>query len=107
MNDQLTCLFRLPGRIVSITCLLLTAGSCVADTNIVWSDEFNGATIDPAHWQFETGNNGGWGNGERENYTSRTNNAYVANGLLHIVALKESLGGFPYTSARMKSQNKF
>src|ERR1051325_4498365 len=75
--------------------------------NIVWSDEFNGTTIASTNWLFETGNNGGWGNNELEYYTSRAQNAYVANGLLHIVARQESFGGFNYTSARMKSQNHF
>lgn len=75
--------------------------------NIVWSDEFDGAAIASANWTFETGNNGGWGNNELEYYTSRSQNAYVTNGLLHIVARQESLGGFNYTSARMKSQNHF
>ena len=72
--------------------------------NIVWSDEFNGTNIDANTWSFETGNNNGWGNGEREYYTSRPQNAYVSNGLLHIVARQESYSGFNYTSARMKTQ---
>jgi beta-glucanase (GH16 family) len=75
--------------------------------NIVWSDEFDGTTISSANWSFETGNNNGWGNNELENYTSRSQNAYVTNGLLHIVARQESFGGSSYTSARMKTQNHF
>jgi beta-glucanase (GH16 family) len=75
--------------------------------NIVWSDEFDGTTISSSNWSFETGNNNGWGNSELEYYTSRSQNAYVTNGLLHIVARQESFSGFNYTSARMKSQNHF
>jgi beta-glucanase (GH16 family) len=75
--------------------------------NIVWSDEFDGTSIAATNWSFEAGNNGGWGNNELEYYTSRAQNAYVTNGLLHIVARQESFGGFNYTSARMKSQNHF
>jgi beta-glucanase (GH16 family) len=78
--------------------------------NIVWSDEFNGSSIDASKWTFETGNGGsnpGWGNKELEYYTSRTNNAYVKNGLLHIVAQQESMGGFSFTSARMKTQGLY
>lgn len=75
--------------------------------NIVWSDEFSGSSIDAANWAFETGNNNGWGNNELEYYTSRTQNAYVSNGLLHIVARRESYNGFNYTSARMKTQGLF
>ncbi len=78
--------------------------------NIVWSDEFNNNSINPNVWTFETGNGGsnpGWGNNELEYYTSRTNNVYEAGGLLHIVARKESYGGFNYTSARMKTQGLY
>src|SRR5207244_2124637 len=69
--------------------------------------EFNGAAVDTTKWTFETGNNGGWGNAEREYYTGRAANAYVSSGMLHIVALQESMGGLPYTSARMKTQGLF
>jgi beta-glucanase (GH16 family) len=79
--------------------------------NIVWSDEFNGTSIDTSKWTFETGNGGnnpGWGNSEREYYTSSTNNAYEdGNGLLHIVALQQSMGGFNFTSARMKTEGLY
>jgi beta-glucanase (GH16 family) len=78
--------------------------------NIVWSDEFNSNSINPNIWTFETGNGGsnpGWGNAELEYYTSRTNNVYEADGLLHIVARKESFHGFNYTSARMKTQGLY
>ena len=75
--------------------------------NIVWSDEFNGASINTKNWKFETGNNNGWGNQELEYYTGRTNNAYVSNGFLHIVARVESTNGFSFTSARMKTQGLY
>ena len=87
--------------------LNLTSAAPYGDWNIVWSDEFNGVAIDTNTWTYDTGNGGsnpGWGNNELEYYTSRTNNAYVAGGLLHIVAQQESTNGFNYTSARMKSQ---
>jgi beta-glucanase (GH16 family) len=86
-----------------------TGGTPVPPTawNIVWSDEFNGTTINPRNWTFETGNNNGWGNNELEYYTSSTQNAYVSNGLLHIVARQQAMGGRNYTSARMKTQGLF
>ena len=74
--------------------------------NIVWDDEFNGPTINPDNWVFETGG-GGWGNNELENYTSRTNNARIVNGQLIIEADQENYGGSSYTSARMKTQGKW
>lgn len=75
--------------------------------NIVWDDEFNGTAINTNIWSFESGNNDGWGNSELEYYTSNAANAYVSNGLLHIVALQQNLGGQQYTSARMKTEFNF
>ena len=92
---------------------LLGAGALTArgqTLSLIWSDEFNSATssnVDNTKWVFESGNNGGWGNGEQEFYTDRTNNAYVAGGLLHIHAQTELTNGFRFTSARMKTEGKF
>jgi beta-glucanase (GH16 family) len=95
--------------IASVALAALTGGICLvrADWQVTWSDEFDGSTVDTTKWVFEFGNNNGWGNGEREYYTNRTTDAYVAGGALHIVAKRESVGGFPYTSARMKTQGLF
>ena len=90
--------------------LVQLGGAPYGNMNIVWSDEFDGTSIKTNIWTYDLGNGGsnpGWGNNELEYYTGRTNNAFVANGVLHIVAQKESLGGFNYTSARMKSQGLF
>jgi len=87
-------------------CTLTQTGGPVTAWNIIWSDEFNGTSISPTNWTFDVGG-GGWGNSELEYYTSRTNNAYVSNGLLHIVAQKEAYGGNNYTSARMKTEGLY
>src|SRR5436189_3855828 len=68
---------------------------------LVWSDEFD-TSIGP-DWVFETGG-GGWGNNEKEYYQAQ--NATVSNGNLVITARKESVGGMPYTSARMNTRGK-
>ena len=77
-------------------------------STLVWSDEFNGNSIDASKWGFEigTGSNG-WGNNEQQYYTNRTDNAYVADGALHIRAKKEAYGGKNYTSARLNTNGKF
>jgi hypothetical protein len=76
--------------------------------NIVWSDEFDGSILNTNVWTYDLGNgHSGWGNQELEYYTDRTNNAFVADGLLHLVARREPLNGFDYTSARLKSQGLF
>jgi beta-glucanase (GH16 family) len=78
--------------------------------NLVWSDEFNGTSVNTSSWTFETGG-GGWGNNELEYYTNGQN-ASVSNGVLTIQARKES-GGFScwygtcqYTSTRMITKGK-
>lgn len=73
--------------------------------SLVWSDEFNGTSLDASAWTYETGNNG-WGNNELENYTDRPDNVTLQDGKLVIHALKENYGGASYTSARIKTQGK-
>src|SRR5215510_8503803 len=70
---------------------------------LLWSDEFNGTTINGANWTYDLGN-GGFGNNELENYTNRPENARIENGMLVIEARRENLGGSAYTSARLKTQ---
>ena len=74
---------------------------------LVWSDEFDGAYIDTNIWTYDLGNNSGWGNNELEYYTGSTQNSYVSNGFLHIAALRQSMNGFNYTSARMKTEGLY
>ncbi|CAN5313404.1 glycoside hydrolase family 16 protein [soil metagenome] len=69
---------------------------------MVWADEFNGTAVDPANWNMETGSLGV--NNEKEYY--KAENATVTGGNLVITAKKESVGGFPYTSARMNTLGK-
>jgi beta-glucanase (GH16 family) len=104
---QSKVLIKLLPVVATVTVLMLSGHTSRADTNIVWSDEFNGTSIDTTKWTFENGNNGGWGNSELEYYTSSSQNAYVSNGVLHIVARQQSLGGFSFTSARMKTQGLY
>ena len=70
---------------------------------LIWADEFDKAAIDTTNWCYDIGGDG-WGNGELEYYTDRTDNSYIENGCLVIVAKKESYSGKYYTSARMKTQ---
>ncbi|MEV4352351.1 glycoside hydrolase family 16 protein [Actinoplanes sp. NPDC049596] len=63
-----------------------------------------GAAPDPRIWTAQTGA-GGWGNGERQTYTSSTANAQLdGSGKLKITALRTGGGG--YTSARLTTQDK-
>src|SRR5690349_11403801 len=83
---------------------------------LVWSDEFDGKDIDRTKWDFDLGNGffnydanvwiAGWGNNELQYYTRESDNAFVKDGMLHIRAIKESLHGFGYTSARLKTRKR-
>lgn len=76
-----------------------------ASWNLVWSDEFNGNSLNTSNWVAETGTgSGGWGNNELQYYTNRSQNLQVTGGNLVITARKESYGGMQYTSARIKTQ---
>lgn len=82
-----------------------TAATEYPGKELVWADEFEGATINEEDWTFEIGNGqNGWGNNEVEYY--RKENAYLEKGFLVIEAKEESYGGYDYTSTRMKTQGK-
>jgi beta-glucanase (GH16 family) len=94
--------------VILLGCLVGRPGAAFAGWQLAWSDEFSGTNVDSTKWSFDTGNGqGGWGNGELEYYTTRATNVYVSNGVLHIVARKESYNGFSYTSAKMKTLGHF
>lgn len=99
------------GLVMSILVLgFVMAGSAVVrgGWQVVWSDEFDGTNVDKTRWAFDIGNGaGGWGNNELEYYTSRPTNVFVTNGLLHIVARKESYNGFRFTSAKLHTYGLF
>lgn len=78
----------------------------VSDWQLVWSDEFDGAAIDTNKWTHEVNCDGG-GNNEKQCYTDSSDNSFVSDGILKIVALPAAEGAEqPYTSARIITKNK-
>ena len=82
---------------------------------LVWSDEFEGTSLNTANWECMIGTGRtppfdyglwGWGNGEFQYYTARSQNVYVQDGRLYIVARRENYAGKQYTSARLHSRNR-
>lgn len=69
---------------------------------LIWSDEFSNIAINSKNWTYDLGGDG-WGNGELQCYTNRSENARVENGNLVIEAIKEDFEGANYTSARLKT----
>jgi beta-glucanase (GH16 family) len=75
-------------------------------SRLVWADEFNKNGLpDTTKWSYDLGGSG-WGNNELQYYTNSIRNASVQNGVLHVKALKDSLGKNGYTSARLVSKLK-
>ncbi len=75
----------------------------VSDWVMVWSDEFEGSSIDANKWTHEVNCSGG-GNNEEQCYTDDPANSFVADGILNIVALPAEEGADkPYTSARLNT----
>ncbi len=74
---------------------------------LVWSDEFDGDTINNSEWVHETGANG-WGNDELQNYTDGQNTS-VSEGTLKITAKKTGTGQNvgDYTSSRINGTESF
>lgn len=81
---------------------------------LVWSDEFEtDGAINFEKWHHQTilPNGNSWFNGEIQHYTNRTDNSFVSNGELHIVAKSETFTDQGvtknYTSARLNSKFAF
>lgn len=80
------------------------------ELQLVWSDEFDTeGAVSLDNWKFETlgPDNGSWWNGELQHYTDRTDNAFVSDGTLKIVAKRETYISQgvtkEFTSARLTS----
>jgi beta-glucanase (GH16 family) len=98
--------------------LLLLAGllvSCqqsdpvLTESKLVWADEFNGDSLDLSKWEIQLGDGSDyglwrWGNEEDQYYTA--NNVSVGGGFLRITSLAQSVGGYDYTSARIRTLEK-
>lgn len=75
------------------------------DYQLVWSEEFDGNTIDTNNWTIEVNGNGG-GNNEKQYYTNRPENIRLNNGCLELEARKETYETKEYTSGRINSRDK-
>lgn len=102
--------FILAGIGFLLSCSTTETGTLNWDqASLVWSDEFEGAEIDTSKWRFETGDHG-WGNREWQDYQPfGSDNAFLKDGRLHIVARKVGEGqkAGDYTSARLNSKASF
>ena len=77
--------------------------------SLVWSDEFDGSSLNSDNWSIQSGDGAeygltAWGNNEKEWYQAE--NITVNDGNLVITAKQQPTSGYPYTSGRMRSENK-
>lgn len=94
---------------ISIIVLLISLFQIVYSQEVlVWSDEFDGTSLNLDNWSYELGNGCpnlcGWGNNELQSYTNSNNNIKVQDGNLVITAINSNNN---WTSARIRSLNKF
>ena len=82
-----------------IVFLFCTSDSHAQNRQLVWSDEFDGTTIDRSIWSFDSGP----ANDNIHYFTDRLENARVEDGRLHIIAAREPYQGYEYTSALLKT----
>ncbi|GGX48626.1 family 16 glycosylhydrolase [Saccharospirillum salsuginis] len=94
------------GAAIATLGLAASTTAFAANYELVWSDEFNGSSLDESLWSYQIGDGCdiglcGWGNNERQYY--QADNVTVANGLLTIEAREERNKGSAYTSGRIRS----
>lgn len=75
--------------VVLLVNLRLVMGQTEEYEDLVWSDEFDGASLDATKWQTEVDCNGG-GNNELQCYTARSKNVFIDDGALVLKAYKET-----------------
>ena len=73
--------------------------------NLIWEQDFNSESLDTEIWNYEIGNNDGWGNQEAQYYTDE--NVSLVDGNLVITARAEDTEGFDYSSSRITTKDKF
>ena len=105
-------ILSLCGRLLQISGLCLAGISSQAfseDWKLVWSDDFDGPTLDYTKWEVEVNAFGG-GNHELQIYTDRSENVRVENGQLVIEARADKAGVAgtvrDFSSGRIRSKRR-
>ena len=94
--------------LLTVIGMIIVCADGYADYQLVWSDEFEGSSLNALNWSYDIGDGCpelcGWGNNELEYY--RTENVSVSGGYLTIEAREESYAGHDYTSGKIHSRDK-
>lgn len=97
------------GRMLLVSIFITAfAAPATAALSLVWSDEFDGTSLDTDSWTIILGdgcpNLCGWGNNELEYY--RAENVVIADGYLTLTARDEDYGGRHFTSGKVQTSGK-
>ena len=99
--------------LVALAGVAVAAPAFAQEYEIVWQDEFDGTSLDTTKWSYQTGTGTayglppGWGNEETQYYTTSSQNVFLEDGMLHIRANNNSIGGMPHSSGRIRTAGKF
>lgn len=74
--------------------------------SLVWSEEFEGDSLDRSVWNVEI-NGSGCGNNELEHYVDSPENVSLSGGNLVITARRREFGNHAFTSGRLNTLGKF
>ena len=95
--------------ILAVVVLLGAAPTAHAAWSLVWSDEFDGSSLDTTKWTADVGNGCpdlcGWGNNELQWY--RPENVTVSGGNLVLTAKDETYGPSSFTSGKVLTRDKY
>ena len=96
------------GLLVALFYLWSTA---VSAQTLVWQDNFDVPTINSNTYTYDLGdgcerNLCGWGNGELQYYTNRSENLRIENGSLILEARRENYNNSAFTSSRLKTEGR-
>jgi beta-glucanase (GH16 family) len=98
--------YMIKNSILFILVVFLLASCNNNNYKLIWSDEFDySGKPDSTKWDYNIGGHG-WGNNEMQYYTDELKNAEVKDGKLIIRALKDTIQGSEYSSARLTTKSK-
>ena len=92
-------IFYIKTTIYLFICLAYFASLKAQERLLVWSDEFNGSSLDQSIWSFQLGQF----NDCVHYSTDLPTNTTVADGKLQLIALEESYQGYDYTASVIKT----
>jgi len=96
--------------LLTIISIAVFCGEGYGAYTLVWSDEFNGSSLNTSDWTKDIGNgSNGWGNNELQYY--RPANVSVSGGNLILESKSEAFGGgwygtCQYTSGKVHTRDK-